>query len=467
MDASCDRHWQSCCAGFGTTSGERVKPDKKQRSIVQSLPVAEVLEFVLEQVFERACLERLVLESFYVHQRIQQEISKHEMKASSLSPSTKRNIGKLLSRMDWCRLIQFVKKNSGCDPDFLNLVQTRMTCLRPGDFSDMNNLAYAQSVKVFSVQSSQDPQAPWSNKPQEETSGSGCVILHEGKECILTNAHVVADATYVEVRKAGDAMKYPALRVKTSHECDLALLRQWPRGEQRSAAQIGALALRIMILELCLAAAGVCTLQMAWNFFSRPKMSVEGKHVLITGGSQGLGLAVAKLCFARGARVTIVARTKAKLEQACEEVRSQGAATGAKIQYLEMDVSSMKCSTFSELMGRAAESFGRVDVVVANAGTGVAKLLVGSELTQLDELMEAQISTNLMGSLRCAIAAGQVMASDGQGGRICIVSSAAGLISLPGYSIYSATKFGHRGFLAGAYHELRRHGVHLSVYYPG
>ncbi|CAE7414696.1 CAX4 [Symbiodinium sp. CCMP2592] len=140
-------------------------------------------------------------------------------------------------------------------------------------------------VKVFSVHSSQDPQAPWSNKPQEETSGSGCVILHEGKECILTNAHVVADATYVEVRKAGDAMKYPALRVKTSHECDLALLRQWPR-------------------------------------------SVEGKHVLITGGSQGLGLAFAKLCFARGARVTIVARTKAKLEQACEEARSQGAATG-------------------------------------------------------------------------------------------------------------------------------------------
>ncbi|CAE7940130.1 unnamed protein product [Symbiodinium necroappetens] len=146
MDAACDRHWQSCCAGFSTASGERVKPDKKQRSIVQSLPVAEVLEFVLEQVFERACLDRLVLESFYIQQQIQQEISKNETKTSSLSPSTKRNIGKLLSRMDWCRLIQFVKRNSGCDPDFLNLVQTRMACLRPGDFSDLNKLAYAQSV---------------------------------------------------------------------------------------------------------------------------------------------------------------------------------------------------------------------------------------------------------------------------------------------------------------------------------
>mmetsp|Transcript_10415 Transcript_10415/g.25114 ORF Transcript_10415/g.25114 Transcript_10415/m.25114 type:complete len:149 (-) Transcript_10415:476-922(-) len=146
MDASRDRHWQSCCVGFSTTSGERVKPDKKQRSIVQTLPVAEVLEFVLEQVFERACLDRVVLESFYIQQQIHQEIVKHETKTSSLSPSTKRNIGKLLSRMDWCRLIQFVKKNSGCDPDFLSFVQTRMACLRPGDFNDLDKLAYAQSV---------------------------------------------------------------------------------------------------------------------------------------------------------------------------------------------------------------------------------------------------------------------------------------------------------------------------------
>ena len=74
MDASRDRHWQSCCVGFSTTSGERVKPDQKQRSIVQTLPVAEVLEFVLEQVFERACLDRVVLESFYIQQQIHQEM---------------------------------------------------------------------------------------------------------------------------------------------------------------------------------------------------------------------------------------------------------------------------------------------------------------------------------------------------------------------------------------------------------
>ncbi|CAK9011080.1 3-dehydrosphinganine reductase TSC10A (3-ketodihydrosphingosine reductase) (KDS reductase) (3-ketosphinganine reductase) [Durusdinium trenchii] len=141
---------------------------------------------------------------------------------------------------------------------------------------------------------------------------------------------------------------------------------------------------------------------------------------------------------------------------------------GAKIQHLAMDVSAMRSAHFAELLGEAAsEGFGRVDVVVCNAGTGVAKLLVGTSLEQIDELMDAQISTNLLGSLRCATAAAQVMASDGQGGRVAIVSSAAGLISLPGYAVYSATKFGHRGFLAGAGHELEQHGVHLSVYYPG
>ena len=79
-------------------------------------------------------------------------------------------------------------------------------------------------VKVYAVHSAVSPQIPWASKPQEESSGSGFWIEHEGKPCILTNAHVVADATYVEVRKAGDARKYVAVRAKVAHECDLAIL---------------------------------------------------------------------------------------------------------------------------------------------------------------------------------------------------------------------------------------------------
>lgn len=70
---------------------------------------------------------------------------------------------------------------------------------------------------------------------RQERFGSGCVIRHRGLRCLLTNAHVVADASYVEapsavsprrrqVRKAGTALKFSAKRLKIAHECDLALL---------------------------------------------------------------------------------------------------------------------------------------------------------------------------------------------------------------------------------------------------
>lgn len=190
---------------------------------------------------------------------------------------------------------------------------------------------------------------------------------------------------------------------------------------------------------------------------------MTGKHVLITGGSQGLGKALAELCVKRGARVTLVARTASKLQQACDELRE--AVAGCQVQHLSLDISSGKLPQVRDMLAEAARTFGRVDVFVANAGTGVAKLIIGSE--GLDELLESQVSTNLIGGLRCAMAAAQAMASDGHGGRVSIVSSACGLISMPGYAIYSTTKFGHRGFLAGAYHEFRRHGVLLSVFYPG
>ena len=93
---------------------------------------------------------------------------------------------------------------------------------KASDFSDMMS---DPVVKVYTAYSSQHPAMPWTNKAQEEATGSGFSIRHDGALCIVTNAHVVADATYVEVRKAGDARKYVATRLKVAHECDLATLQ--------------------------------------------------------------------------------------------------------------------------------------------------------------------------------------------------------------------------------------------------
>ncbi|CAK0791348.1 unnamed protein product, partial [Prorocentrum cordatum] len=190
-------------------------------------------------------------------------------------------------------------------------------------------------------------------------------------------------------------------------------------------------------VHVAAAASVLCAGHLFSIWLRRPRIKVSGKHVVITGGSQGLGKALALLCVQRGARVTIVARTASKLEEACAEI------------------------------GQAARTFGRVDVFVANAGTGNGMLIIGSPTAEVQQTLETQVAVNLVGGLRCVIAAAQLMVSDGEGGRVSIVSSVAGLATCPGYAIYSATKFGHRGFLAGAYEEFRRHGVHLSVFYPG
>jgi len=89
---------------------------------------------------------------------------------------------------------------------------------------DTETMSAEPVVKVYSVHCSTNVQMPWANKPQEESTGSGFSIAHDGRLCILTNAHVVADATYIEVRKAGDAQKYVAEVARVSHECDLATL---------------------------------------------------------------------------------------------------------------------------------------------------------------------------------------------------------------------------------------------------
>lgn len=79
-------------------------------------------------------------------------------------------------------------------------------------------------VKVFSAQSSPRTAFPWSYNGQQDGTGSGFCIEVDGRRQLLTNAHVVADSVFVELRRSGEAKRHVATRVRVSHECDLALL---------------------------------------------------------------------------------------------------------------------------------------------------------------------------------------------------------------------------------------------------
>lgn len=186
--------------------------------------------------------------------------------------------------------------------------------------------------------------------------------------------------------------------------------------------------------------------------------SLRGKHVVITGGSQGLGKALAEMCVREGALVTIVSRSRAKLEAAKQE-------TGAHCA-ISLDLSTATSADIAKALQAAAEGVGgrHVDVFIANAGTGHARLVIPSS-SDLDSYISGLVDLNTKGTLLAVTEAARAMRMSG--GRICIVSSAAGIISLPGYAYYSATKFGHRGVVAGAYHELKRSGILLGCFYPG
>jgi len=188
-------------------------------------------------------------------------------------------------------------------------------------------------------------------------------------------------------------------------------------------------------------------------------------HVFITGGSQGLGLAMAKGAAALGAKVSIASRSATKLEAAKADILE--ATDGkASVFAFPVDLSKATSAEVGAVLAQATAAQGPLSVVVANAGTGHARLVTDGR-DDFDEYLDGLIDLNARGTLRVVSEAAKAMEKAGGGGRICVVSSAAGLVSLPGYAYYSATKFGHRGLVAGAARELLQRNIVLSCFYPG
>lgn len=195
-------------------------------------------------------------------------------------------------------------------------------------------------------------------------------------------------------------------------------------------------------------------------FGSKP-LSFEGRHVLITGGSTGIGLALAKECVKQGASVTVVARTQSKLDAAVAELKAVAAAANSAGQVGAQSADVTDFEQAQAALAAAAEAQGPIDVLICNAGTSVPGYFHDTGV----EVFEAQMKLNFFGVLHCVKAAYSAMVAR-RSGHICIVSSALGTLGIVGYSAYVPSKYAAKGLADALRNELQGSGVSVSVACP-
>jgi NAD(P)-dependent dehydrogenase (short-subunit alcohol dehydrogenase family) len=185
--------------------------------------------------------------------------------------------------------------------------------------------------------------------------------------------------------------------------------------------------------------------------------NLTDRIVVITGAGSGIGRELALLCARRGADLALCDINDPGLADAAKEARELGAA----VLTSRVDVSD------GEAMTRFAEEtfarFGRVDLVVNNAGVG----LVGGFLDTSRKDWEWLVGINLMGVVHGCDAFLPTMIASGRGGHVVNLSSAAGVLANPQLSAYSATKFAVFGLSEALRMEFKPHGIGVTAVCPG
>ncbi|MET0447283.1 MAG: SDR family NAD(P)-dependent oxidoreductase [Aeromicrobium sp.] len=188
---------------------------------------------------------------------------------------------------------------------------------------------------------------------------------------------------------------------------------------------------------------------------------LTGRNAVVTGGSAGIGLAMARALAEAGAHVTIWGRTASRLETARDEL----AADGLDVEARTVDVSDEE-SVRTAMQAAAAD--GGVDVVVVNAGVGGAPVAFVDSTT---EEYRRVLATNLDGAYWTLREAGRAMVdrarAGGRGGSIIAISSLAAVEGAGHNQAYGATKGGLLAMANGAAVELARHGVRVNTVLPG
>lgn|SRR5690606_19557636 len=185
-------------------------------------------------------------------------------------------------------------------------------------------------------------------------------------------------------------------------------------------------------------------------------MKLQGKTIVITGASSGIGRAMALRAAQDKCTVVIAARNIDKLSEVKEEIEKLGSTAIA----VECDVT--KDDDIRNLFLKATEGGRVLDVVFNNAGLGYINPLEDLKLEEIHKM----IDVNTTGMIISTKFATEVMVRQ-KHGHIIMTSSIAGLLSLPQWTVYCATKWAITGFAAGLRPELKKYNIKITTLHPG
>ncbi|HXZ25059.1 MAG TPA: SDR family NAD(P)-dependent oxidoreductase [Nitrospiria bacterium] len=199
-------------------------------------------------------------------------------------------------------------------------------------------------------------------------------------------------------------------------------------------------------------------------FMASKALPLKERVALITGGSSGIGLAIARAVLADGMAVAIAAREPKRLKRAAAELSARSSAAskdrGAAVLAVPADVA--KARDVELMVQQTIERFGRIDLLVNNAGT-----YREGDIDELDEAEWDEVqAVNLKGAFLCTKAVLPAMKRQ-RAGYIVNIASLAGKTGFGGASAYSASKFGVIGLTESTLEEGVGHGIRATAICPG
>ena len=191
--------------------------------------------------------------------------------------------------------------------------------------------------------------------------------------------------------------------------------------------------------------------------FKVPTFDLSGKVAVVTGGTKGLGYGMVLTLAAYGAKVVVASRS----QKDCDDVANAVKSLGQEAIGIRADVTVKE--DLDELIAKTVETYGRVDIMVNNAGMGITKRV--TEMSQ--EEWDTVINTNLRGVFFGAAAAAKEMIKQGEGGRIINISSAGGLVGTKNIAAYCASKSGVISLSKTMAMEWGKYGITANSICPG